>query len=70
MIFTRRFGALQARPEFPSLHVIDIADYEAQRKAEVQQRKAELQHRRAAKPTRRRRLFRGGRPVLHRHSHS
>lgn len=69
MIFTRRFGALQARPEFPSLHVIDIAEYEAQRKAELQQRRAELQKRRAAKSTRRRRLFRGGRPMLHRHGH-
>jgi len=63
MIFTRRFGALSARREFPSLHVIDVAEYEAQRKAELQQR-------RAAKSPRSRRFFRGGRPVLHRHRHA
>jgi hypothetical protein len=63
MIFTSRFGALRARPEFPSLHVIDVAEYEAQRRAELQQRKA-------AKSTPGRRLFRGGRSVLHRHGHA
>jgi hypothetical protein len=63
MIFTDRFGALRARREFPSLHVIDIAEFEAQRRAELQQR-------RAAKSTRSRRLFRGGRPVFHRHGHA
>ncbi len=63
MIFTRHFGALRARREFPSLHVIDIAEYEAQRRAELQQR-------RAAKSTRSRRFFHGGRHVLHRHGHA
>lgn len=63
MIFTRRFSPLRARQTFPSLHVIDKAEYEAQRKAEFEQR-------RAAKSTRTRRLFRGRRPVLHRHGHA
>ncbi len=63
MIFTRRFGALSARREFPSLHVIDIAEFEAQRRAE-------LQKRRAAKSPRSHRRFRGGHPVFHRHGHA
>ena len=57
MIFTRRFGALRARQTFPSQHVIDVAEYETQRKADFEQRVA-------AKATRSRRRFWHG-PAAH-----
>lgn len=53
MIFTRSFGALRARKTFlPSQNVIDLAEYERQRKAELAQHQAERAQRRAAKGSR------------------
>jgi hypothetical protein len=40
MIFTRRFGALRARQTFPSTVTIELEEFEAQRKAQLQARKA------------------------------
>lgn len=40
MIFTRRFGALRALQTFPHHHEMDLAEYEARRKAEYEQHKA------------------------------
>lgn len=61
MIFTRSFGALRARQVYPGprQQVIDVAEYERQRKAELAQHQAERAQRKAAKGTRspRRRHF-------------
>ena len=56
MIFTRSFGALRARQTvLPSQRVIDLVEYERQRKAERAQHQAERAQRKAAKGSRSRR---------------
>jgi len=66
MIFTRRFGALRARPTFPSVTTVELEAFEAQRKAELRAHEAAV----AAKAqARSHRLFRRGHsPGKHHHA--